>query len=115
MSTAALKREAHPSSLAALKPSQSTTPGNPIAWAERIAELDLDLWQRDFVPLRCKGDSEGLLSVSPPPAWPAFPKPPCELKGPKKCRAQWSRWGRGRREGATSSLTIVTQASWNQP
>ena len=41
MSTAALKRELAllRNSLAALKPSQSTTLDNPVAWAERIAEL----------------------------------------------------------------------------
>ena len=56
MSTAALKRELAllRSSLAALAPAQSTTLGDPIAWAERIAELTLDPWQRD-----------ALLSASP--------------------------------------------------
>ena len=56
MSTAALKRELAllRSSLAALTPPQSTTLDDPIAWAERIAELTLDPWQRDV-----------LLSVSP--------------------------------------------------
>ena len=49
MSTAALKRELAllRSSLAALAPAQSTTLGDPIAWAERIAEPTLDPWQRD--------------------------------------------------------------------
>ena len=51
MNTAALKRELAVlrSSLAALKPSQSTKPGDPIAWAERIGELTLDPWQRDVL------------------------------------------------------------------
>jgi hypothetical protein len=48
MSTATLKRELAllRSSLAGLKPSQSVTLDNPIAWAERIAGLALDPWQR---------------------------------------------------------------------
>ena len=56
MSTAALKRELAllRSSLAALTPAQSATLDDPIAWAERIAGLTLDPWQRDV-----------LLSVSP--------------------------------------------------
>jgi hypothetical protein len=56
MSTTALKRELAllRSSLAALTPSQSTTLDDPVAWAERIAGLTLDPWQRDV-----------LLSVSP--------------------------------------------------
>ena len=56
MSTAALKRELAllRSSLAALTPAQSATLDDPVAWAERIAELTLDPWQRDV-----------LLSVSP--------------------------------------------------
>ena len=56
MNTAALKRELAllRSSLAALKPSQSTTLDDFVAWAEGIAELTLDPWQRDV-----------LLSVSP--------------------------------------------------
>ena len=51
MSTAALKRELAllRSSLAALKPSQSATLDDPIAWAERIAGLTLDPWQRDVL------------------------------------------------------------------
>jgi hypothetical protein len=51
MSTAALKRELAllRSSLAALKPSQSTTRDDPITWAERIAGLTLDPWQRDVL------------------------------------------------------------------
>ena len=51
MSTAALKRELAliRSSLAALKPSQSTSLDDPIAWAERIAGLALDPWQRDVL------------------------------------------------------------------
>ena len=51
MSTATLKRELAllRSSLAALKPSQSATLDDPIAWAERIAELTLDPWQRDVL------------------------------------------------------------------
>ena len=49
MSTAVLKRELAllRSSLAALKPSQSATVDDPVAWAERIAELTLDPGQRD--------------------------------------------------------------------
>ena len=49
MSTAALKRELAllRSSLAALKPSQSATLDDPVAWAERTAGLTLDPWQRD--------------------------------------------------------------------
>jgi hypothetical protein len=56
MSTAGLKRELAllRSSLAALTPSQSARFGDPIVWAEHIAELTLDPWQRDV-----------LLSVSP--------------------------------------------------
>jgi hypothetical protein len=56
MSTATLKRELAllRSSLAALTPSQSVTLVDPIVWAERIAGLTLDPWQRDV-----------LLSVSP--------------------------------------------------
>ena len=56
MSTATLKRELAllRSSLAALTPTQSATLDDPIPWAERIAELTLDPWQRDV-----------LLSVSP--------------------------------------------------
>jgi hypothetical protein len=56
MSTAALKRELAllRSSLAALTPVQSAALDDPIAWAERIAGLSLDPWQRDV-----------LLSVSP--------------------------------------------------
>src|SRR3954463_710125 len=48
MSTATLKRELAllRSSLAALKPSPSTALDDPIAWAEGIAELTLDPWQR---------------------------------------------------------------------
>ena len=51
MSTATLKRELAllRSSLAALTPSQSATLGDPVAWAERIAELTLDPWQRDVL------------------------------------------------------------------
>ena len=51
MSTATLKRELAllRSSLAALKPSQSTALDDPVAWAERIAELTLDPWQRDVL------------------------------------------------------------------
>ena len=51
MSTAALKRELAllRSSLAALTPSQSATLDDPIAWAERIAGLTLDPWQRDVL------------------------------------------------------------------
>jgi len=56
MSTATLKRELAllRSSLAALKPSQSATLEDPVPWAERIAALTLDPWQREV-----------LLSVSP--------------------------------------------------
>ena len=32
-----------------LTPAQSTTLGDPIAWAERIAGLTLDPWQRDVL------------------------------------------------------------------
>ena len=48
MSTAALKRELAllRSSLAALTPAQSATLDDPVAWAERIAGLTLDPWQR---------------------------------------------------------------------
>ena len=51
MSTAALKRELAllRSSLAALTPSQSATLDDPVAWAERIAGLTLDPWQRDVL------------------------------------------------------------------
>jgi hypothetical protein len=51
MSTATLKRELAllRNSLAALKPSQSVTLGDPIAWAERIAGLTLDPWQCDVL------------------------------------------------------------------
>ena len=51
MSTATLKREVAllRSSLAALTPTQSATLDDPIAWAERIAELTLDPWQRDVL------------------------------------------------------------------
>jgi hypothetical protein len=51
MSTAALKRELAflRNSLAALKPSQSVTLDDPIAWAERIAGLALDPWQCDVL------------------------------------------------------------------
>ena len=51
MSTAALKRELAllRNSLAALKPSQPVTLDDPIAWAERIAGLALDPWQRDVL------------------------------------------------------------------
>src|SRR4051812_38572649 len=56
MSTAALKRELAllRSSLAALTPAQSALLDDPVSWAERIAGLTLDPWQRDV-----------LLSVSP--------------------------------------------------
>ena len=51
MSTAALKRELAllRSSLAALTPAQSATLDDPVAWAERIAGLTLDPWQRDVL------------------------------------------------------------------
>src|SRR3954471_8167766 len=51
MSTAALKRELAllRNSLAVLTPAQSATLDDPIAWAERIAELTLDPWQRDVL------------------------------------------------------------------
>ena len=51
MSTAALKRELAllRSSLAALTPAQSAALDDPVAWAERIAELTLDPWQRDVL------------------------------------------------------------------
>ena len=51
MSTATLKRELAllRSSLAALTPAQSATLDDPVAWAERIAELTLDPWQRDVL------------------------------------------------------------------
>jgi hypothetical protein len=51
MSTATLKRELAllRSSLAALTPTPSTTLDDPIAWAEGIAELTLDPWQRDVL------------------------------------------------------------------
>ena len=51
MSTGTLKRELAllRSSLAALKPAQFATLDEPIAWAERIAELTLDPWQCDVL------------------------------------------------------------------
>ena len=51
MSTAALKRELAllRSSLAALTPAQSAALDHPVAWAERIAGLTLDPWQRDVL------------------------------------------------------------------
>ena len=51
MNTAALKRELAllRSSLAALTPAQCTAPDDPVAWAERIAGLTLDPWQRDVL------------------------------------------------------------------
>jgi hypothetical protein len=51
MSTAALKRELAllRNSLAALTPPQAATLDDPIAWAERIAGLTLDPWQRDVL------------------------------------------------------------------
>ena len=51
MSTANLKRELAllRNSLAALKPSKSVTLDDPIAWAEGIAGLTLDPWQRDVL------------------------------------------------------------------
>jgi hypothetical protein len=51
MSTATLKRELAllRSSLAALTPTQSTALGDPIAWAEHIAGLSLDPWQREVL------------------------------------------------------------------
>src|SRR3954449_73520 len=51
MSTATLKRELAllRSSLAALTPSRSATLDDPIGWAERIAGLTLDPWQRDVL------------------------------------------------------------------
>jgi len=51
MSTAALKRELAllRNSLAALTPSQSTTLDDPVAWAQCIAGLTLDPWQRDVL------------------------------------------------------------------
>ena len=51
MSTATLKRELAllRSSLAALTPAQSAALHDPITWAERIAELNLDSWQRDVL------------------------------------------------------------------
>ena len=51
MSTAALKRELTllRSSLAALTPAQSAAPDDPVAWAERIAGLTLDLWHCDVL------------------------------------------------------------------
>src|SRR3954466_14976587 len=51
MSTATLKRELAllRSSLAALKPSESAALDDPVAWAERIAGLTLDPWQRDVL------------------------------------------------------------------
>ena len=57
MSTAALKRELAllRSSLAALTPSQSAALDDPIAWAERIAGLSLDPWQRDVLDSHAQG------------------------------------------------------------
>ena len=51
MSTAALKRELASirSSLAALTPAQPAALDDPVAWAEHIAELTLDPWQRDVL------------------------------------------------------------------
>ena len=51
MSTATLKRELAllRSSLAAMTPSQSAALDDPVAWAERIAALTLDPWQRDVL------------------------------------------------------------------
>ena len=51
MSTAALKRELAllRSSLAALTPAKSATLDDPVPWAERIAGLTLDPWQRDVL------------------------------------------------------------------
>ena len=51
MSTAGLKRELAllRSSLAALTPTQSAALDDPVAWAERIAGLTLDPWQRDVL------------------------------------------------------------------
>jgi hypothetical protein len=51
MSTATLKRELAllRSSLAALKPSQSATLDDPIAWAELTAGLTLNPWQRNVL------------------------------------------------------------------
>src|SRR3954453_8641714 len=51
MTAAALKRELASirSSLASLKPAASEVPDNPIAWAERIAGLTLDPWQREVL------------------------------------------------------------------
>src|SRR5829696_3757484 len=56
MSTATLKRELAllRSSLAALSPTQSAALDDPVAWAESIAGLTLDPWQREV-----------LLSLSP--------------------------------------------------
>jgi len=57
MSTATLKRELAllRSSLAALTPSQSAALDDPIAWAERIAGLSLDPWQRGSFALHAPG------------------------------------------------------------
>ena len=54
MNTATLKRELAllRSSLAALTPAQSTTPDDAVAWAEGIAGLTLDPWQRRCAALR---------------------------------------------------------------
>jgi hypothetical protein len=51
MSTTALKRELAllRNSLAALKPTKSATLDDPISWAERIAGVALDPWQRDVL------------------------------------------------------------------
>jgi hypothetical protein len=51
MSTATLNRELASirSSLAALAPAQSPSLDDPISWAERIAGLALDPWQRDVL------------------------------------------------------------------
>jgi len=84
MSTATLKRELAllRSSLAALTPAQSATLDDCVAWAERIAELTLDPWQRDvllsavpgsygrwmFRVLQCSGPQSGhtvLVRIAP--------------------------------------------------
>ena len=64
MSTATLKRELAllRSSLAALTPAWSATLGDPIAWAERIAGLTLDPWQRDVL---LSGAPRLLLNATP--------------------------------------------------
>src|SRR3954468_10543689 len=51
MSTATLKRELASlrNSLAALTPAAPQALGDPIAWAEQIADLSLDAWQRDVL------------------------------------------------------------------